>query len=75
MNKVILFVFYCMRLSLTEDTGTQSIFLSAIWGSKAEIPEPESLWQEIRSEAERMLKIYQKEEGREERDDAFNLRG
>jgi len=46
------------------------------WGSKAEVLEPESLREDIREEAERMLKGSQKKEGQEERDDdAFNLQG
>ena len=44
------------------------------WGSKTEVLEPESLREEIRAEAERMLKRYQEDVEREERDDAFNLR-
>jgi predicted DNA-binding transcriptional regulator YafY len=32
------------------------------WGSKAEVLEPESLRQEIREEAEKMLKGYEKED-------------
>jgi predicted DNA-binding transcriptional regulator YafY len=53
--------------------GTDEVrFWIITWGSKAKVLEPESLKKEIRAEAERMLKGYQRDVGREERDDAFN---
>jgi len=59
-----------------EVAGTDEIrFWIMTWGSKAEVLEPESLREAIRVEAEKMLKVYQKKVEREERDDAFNLRG
>jgi predicted DNA-binding transcriptional regulator YafY len=43
-----------------EVAGTDEIrFWIMIWGSKAEVLEPESLRQEIRIEAEKMVKRYE----------------
>jgi len=59
-----------------EVAGTDEIrFWIMTWGSKADVLEPEPLREELMAEAERMLKRYQKDVEREERDDAFNLRG
>jgi len=59
-----------------EVAGTDEIrFWIMTWGSKAMVLEPESLREEIRGEAEGMLKGYQKDVGWVETDDAFNLPG
>ena len=48
--------------------GTEEIrFWAMSWGSNAEVLEPESLREEIRSEAERMSEIYGKGVGHEEK--------
>ncbi|MBK5102381.1 MAG: WYL domain-containing protein, partial [Desulfobacteraceae bacterium] len=48
--------------------GTEEIrFWAMSWGSKAEVLEPESLREEIRSEAERISEIYGKGVGHEEK--------